>query len=230
MDPEELASKARDHRLEKWKVFLSILTPLVLLALTYVVNNAIQEKGAALTRQEQILSEKQKIYADLGPRLNTIYIYVVDVGDFRSYSPVQIVKEKREADQKFFTYGPYWSAKTEKNYDAFMSAAFQTYNGAGLPAKIRTSRDQKIAAYNVDHLTWDNAWDAYFTGAADSEISDKYNDLVSSLLADTVSSGVRDVRAEKKRPPPNSDVNALIKYKVRHVAVDLKPILKVLRM
>lgn len=200
MDPEELALKVRDHRLEKWKVFLSILTPLVLLALTYVVNNAIQEKGAALTRQEQILSEKQKIYSDLGPRLNSIYIYIVDVGDFRSYTPLQIVKAKREADQKFFTYRPYWSAKTEKSYDAFMSAAFQTYNGAGLPAKIKTSSEQKIAAYNVDHLAWNNSWDAYFTGTADPEISNKYNDLVSSLLADTVSSGVRDVQVAKNTP------------------------------
>lgn len=200
MDSEELALKVRSHRLEKWKVILSILTPLVLLVLTYVVNNAIQEKGATLTRQEQILSEKQKIYADLGPRLNMIYVYVADVGDFRSYTPIEIVKAKREADQKFLTYKPYWSDKTEKNCDIFMNAAFQTYNGAGLPAKIRTSSGQKIAAYKVDHLTWDKTWDAYFTGTADSEIRDKYYDVVSSLLTDTVSSGVRDVQAGKNSP------------------------------
>lgn len=203
MDPEELALKVRDHRLEKWKVLLSILTPLVLVALTYVVNNAIQEKGAVLTRQEQILSEKQKIYSDFGSRLNMIYIYVVDVGDFRSFTPIQIVKAKREADQKFFMYRPYWSAKTEQNYNTFMSAAFQVYNGAGLPAKIKTSSAEKVAAYNIDHLSWDNTWDAYFTGAADSEISDKYNDLVSSLLADTVSSGVRDIQTTKNAPAPS---------------------------
>jgi hypothetical protein len=65
MDPEELYVKHREYRLERWKVLLSVLTPLVLIALTYVVNNAIQERGALLKREEQILAEKQKLYAEL---------------------------------------------------------------------------------------------------------------------------------------------------------------------
>jgi type III secretory pathway component EscU len=64
--PMKFALKQREHKLEVWKVLLSILTPLVLVALTFVVNNAIQERGALLKREEQILAEKQKIYAELG--------------------------------------------------------------------------------------------------------------------------------------------------------------------
>jgi len=191
VDADELAIEARKHRLEVWKLLIAILTPLVLAYLTYVINNAIQERGAILKREEQILSEKQKIYAELGKRLNVFYIYVSDLGDFRSYQPPRVVEMKREADRQFFMYRPYWSSETESRYNEFMKSAFQTYNGAGLPAKVRGRRDQKLAAYEVDKLVWQPEWDSYFTEEVDSEITVKYYALVSSILADTVSSTIR---------------------------------------
>jgi hypothetical protein len=191
MDADEIALKHREYKLEVWKVLVSILTPLALIALTFVVNSAIQERGALLKREEQILAEKQKIYAELGRRLNVIYIYIADVGDFRSYTPPRVVELKREADRQFFMYRPYWSETTEKSYNAYMNAAFTTYTGAGLPAQINAEPREKIAAYKVDKLQWDAAWDVYFTERVDPEIATKYYALVSSLLADTVSARIR---------------------------------------
>lgn len=191
MDADEIALAHREHRLEVWKVLLSILTPLALVALTFVVNNAIQERGALLKREEQILAEKQKIYAELGRRLSIFYVYVADVGDFRSYTPPRVVELKREADRQFFMYRPYWSDSTEKRYNEYIKAAFLTYTGAGLPAKINASRTQKVAAYEVDKLKWDAAWNQYFTENSDPDIGTKYYALVSSLLADTVNAGIR---------------------------------------
>ena len=108
---------------------------LVLVVLTYVVNNAIQERGALLKREEQILAEKQRLYAELGKNLNVVFVYIADVGDFRQYTPVEIVTRKRETDRMFFMYLPYWSEGTEQRYKAYMEASFQTYNGVRLPAR-----------------------------------------------------------------------------------------------
>lgn len=191
MDADEKAIKAREHKLEVWKVFLSILTPLVLVALTFVVNDAIQQRGALLKREEQILAEKQRIYSELGAKLNVFYVYVADVGDFRSYTPPRVVEMKREADRQFFMYLPYWSAATENRYNEYMKAAFLTYNGAGLPAKIKASPSEKVAAYAVDKLKWDSAWNEYFAGNPDPEIAAKYYALVSSMLRDTVNVDIR---------------------------------------
>jgi hypothetical protein len=199
MDADEIALKQREHKLEVWKVLLSILTPLVLVALTFVVNNAIQERGALLKREEQILAEKQKIYAELGRRLNVFYIYVADVGDFRSYTPPRVVEMKREADRQFFMYRPYWSEITEKRYNEYMNAAFLTYTGAGMPAKINAFKSQKQAAYDVDKLKWDATWDSYFAERSDPEIAKKYYALVSSLLADTVNAGIRNLPAQENK-------------------------------
>ncbi len=193
MDAEELAIKRGQYRLEKWKLLLSGLTPVILGMLTYVVNNAIQERGALLKREEQVLAEKQRVYGEMGKKLNIIYCYVKDVGDYRSYTPGSIVEMKRECDRQFYTYRPYWNQQTERRYADFMNAAFQTYNGAGIPARINTSKAEKVAAYDFDKLTWNTSWDTYFTERADPDITRKYNDLVSSLLEDTVRAGVRRV-------------------------------------
>jgi hypothetical protein len=88
-------------------------------------------------------------------------------------------------------YRPYWSETTEKNFNAFMKAAFQTYVGAGKPAMINAKPSEKIAAYGVDKLQWDPNWNDYFTKIIDLEIEAKYYALVSSLLADTVSGSIR---------------------------------------
>jgi hypothetical protein len=189
---EERASKDREYKLERVKVLVSILTPAVLALLTYVVNNAIQERGAALKREAQILGEKQKIYAELGAKLNIIFVYVEDVGDFSSYTPDTVVKIKREVDRQFHTYLPYWSKATEDRYNDYMGAAFATYNGTGLPAKISGSKLEKVAAFDRVNLKWDSAWDGYFTGERDAQTIHKYYNLVGSLLQDTVNAEIRN--------------------------------------
>lgn len=193
MNTQELEFKQREYQLEKWKTILSMLTPLVLVALTFVVNNAIQERGALLKREEQVLAEKQKIYAELGRNLNVIFVYVTDVGDFSQYTPIEIVKKKREADRLFYIYRPYWSEATEHNYNVYMEAAFQTYNDVGMPAKIKTSKSEKVAAYQRGGLRWEGPWNQYFTEEEDPDISTKYYALVSSLLADTVNAAIRHI-------------------------------------
>lgn len=187
----ELQLKRQDHDLERWKLLLSIPTPVILLLLTYLVNNAIQERGALLQRESQILGEKQKIYTELGKNLNVIFVYVADVGDFRQYTPVEVVNRKRDSDRMFFMYRPYWSDDTEHKYNNYMKACFQTYNGAGLPATINASKAEKVAAYQHDGLRWENSWNGYFTESVDPNVSTKYYALVSSLLADTVSPNLR---------------------------------------
>jgi len=201
MDADERADKQREYTLEKWKVFVSFLTPVVLVVLTFVVNDALQQREALLRGKEQILAEKQKIYAELGKRLNVIYVYVDDVGDFSSYTPPEVVKMKRDTDRQFCMYLPYWSEETEKRYHEYMKAAFHTYNGAGLPAKINTSRSQKVAArsekvtaYDVAKQEWNVTWNGYFTEKKDPEIATKYYALVSSLLKDTVNSEIHKVK------------------------------------
>ncbi len=52
---------------------------------------------------------------------------------------------------------------------------------------------EKVAAYEFDKLAWDPVWNDYFTEEADREVSTKYYRLVSAMLSDTVTPGIRKV-------------------------------------
>ena len=142
------------------------------------------------------MAEKQKIYGELGRRLNVIYVYVADVGDFKLYTPERIIEMKRESDRQFFVYRPYWSVSTEQKYKDYMNAAFSTYVGPGLAARINASKFEKVATYGQDGTKWDKKWDDYFTERVDPFFERKYNELVSAILADTVSAKVRSLSSK----------------------------------
>lgn len=193
MDDQELEIEHKKLKIEKWKTFFSILTPLILVYLTFIVQSTLTEKEAEFGRLEQILAEKQRIYGSLGSDLNRIYVYIADVGDFRQYTPLQIIQKKRATDRLFFTYLPYWSKETETRYQAFMTSAFATYQGAGKRAKIKTRSFEKKKAYEIDNLVWKDDWDKHFTEDRDTAYETNYWKLVESLLADTVSPNVREI-------------------------------------
>jgi hypothetical protein len=194
MDDREYNLELRKYRQEWWKVAFSALTSVVLIALTFIVQDALHEREASLKRREQILIEKQKLYGDLGQKLNVVYVYIADIGDYKQYTPEQIVQRKRESDRLFFMYRPFWSDKTEEKYKAFMDAAFRTYTGAGLPAQINARKHEKVAAYEADKREWDKTWNKYFTEEPAANIDVLYSGLVGAMLEDVVSGSVRGFR------------------------------------
>ena len=190
---EESNLEIKMYKLEVWKAIASFLTPIVLVILTFQVNTVLKEKEHQLKVGEQILKEKQAIYSDIGKKLNIIFVYVADVGDFRRYDPLDIIQKKREVDRIFKMYAPYWTDETESKYSDFMRSTFKTYNAPGVRAKIRATKYEKVKAYQVDKIQWNEDWNKYFTEERDPNYFSKYYDLVESLLADIVSTNVRKI-------------------------------------
>jgi hypothetical protein len=88
-------------------------------------------------------------------------------------------------------YRPYWSDVTEGSYNRFMESSFQMYNGVAALARIRTTTSMKVAAYEEDKVPWNAARDRLFTNERDPDLPQNYTLLVSSILNDTVTFGVR---------------------------------------
>jgi hypothetical protein len=185
------------YRQEWWKAGISILTPIAIAFLTYFISVSLGERESHLRRGEQILSEKQKQYQRIGEDLNIIYVYVADVGDFRRFTPEEVLAKKREADRTFYSYRPYWSRDTQGRYNAFMEAAFQPYVALGTNAKIRGSVAEKRQAYSIDKKTWNDTWDALFTGSTDPSVADRYDEVVRGFLDDIATSDLDGPRSRK---------------------------------
>jgi len=200
LTPENL--EIAKYRLEWWKLAVAALTPIGIAVLTYFVSSSLNERESVLRKSEQILSEKQKTYSKLGENLNIIYVYVADVGDFRQYTPSQVVDKKRNADRTFFMYRPYWSRETLGRYTEFMDSAFEMYTGVGKNARIRTNAREKKAAYALDNKPWQSDWDDSFTGQSDPNIKDRYDALVSAFLNDIATSTISTAELTKQSSAP----------------------------
>ena len=175
------------YRQEWWKTAVSALTPIMIAVLTFFITGALNDRESSLRRGEQISSDKQKTYLQMASDLNIIYVFVSDIGDFRSFSPDTVIEKKRGVDRVFFSYRPYWSDETIEKYNKFMRAAFELYSGYASNARIRTSKDQKKIAFGQDGKTWDPKWDNMFTGQTVQGIDQYYYDLIASLLSDAAS-------------------------------------------
>lgn len=185
MTPEQL--DYAKYVQEWWKTAVSVLTPITIAALTFFVTRALNEQQAEHKKDEQVLQLKQTAYARIGPELNKIYVYVDDVGDYRSFKPDDIIAIKRRVDRDFHMYDSFWSKGTAQAYDAFMRAAFETFTGVGKNARLRTISAEKKAAFASDRKAWKPEWDELFTETCNSEIRVKYNALVRGFLDDITS-------------------------------------------
>jgi hypothetical protein len=172
---------------EWWKTAVSVLTPIAIAALTFFVTRALNEQQAEHKKDEQVLQLKQTAYARIGPELNKIYVFVDDVGDYRSFTPDAIIAIKRRVDRDFHMYDTFWSKATSDAYDAFMAAAFKTYLGVGRKPQLRTFTKEKRAAYASDGRAWKAEWDTLFAEERDPEVRRKYNVLVRGFLDDITS-------------------------------------------
>jgi hypothetical protein len=210
----DLQLRLRDSKFEFYRLITSALIPISVVVLAGLLtrqsdkaiqaqtaqsNKQLEEYKETLQSKGQILQEKQHTYAELGKDLNTVYIYVADVGDFAKYPPEQVIDKKRDADRLFYMYRSYWSDTTERNYFEFMTAAFTTYGGGqGRPALINSYPQEKEAGFKFENRQWNSSWNEAFSSCRDPKILEKFNALIMSLLQDTVDS---DVRKSLAAPP-----------------------------
>ncbi|RTL91185.1 hypothetical protein EJV44_20260 [Ancylobacter aquaticus] len=169
------------------EIAISALTPIALTILTYFITNAINKNQHKLRTNENLVGEKRLIYSDIGRSLNIIYIYSADIGDFRLFSPDQIIDLKRDVDRKFNMYKPYWSSETINRYNSFMNSAFVMYIGVGEKPLIYGEFEEKKEAFVKDGRQWEPYWDYMFTNDKDPSLSENYEKLVASFLSDIVS-------------------------------------------
>ncbi|GJL86679.1 MAG: hypothetical protein DHS20C03_03880 [Minwuia thermotolerans] len=193
MEEMEYSIERRKLRQGWFGIAISVLTPIILVYLSLSVSLLLQDRDAKLSIDAQILKQKQSLYREIGANINVIFVYLVDIGDYRKFTPDEIVDRKRSTDRIFFSYRPYWSEKTENSYKDFMNAAFKTYSGTGQKAKIRATTDEKKAAFKIDGIAWKEQWDSAFTDKLKVDVNALYYDLVSAFLSDTVSPAIREL-------------------------------------
>ena len=110
-----------------------------------------------LSLNDRIIEKRVSIYEKIGKDLNDVYAFLTQVGDWKEFTPEDIIKKKRAVDKIMYINRPYWSDKAFKAYLNFMNSAFEIFTGVGEDAKLKT------ITWQFQSLpTWDDKWNKFF--------------------------------------------------------------------
>jgi hypothetical protein len=180
------------------EIGVTALTPILVLIFGYYIKKQLKvmesnqaAKLAALKSDKERVFQKKRmrktIYEELADKLNIIYCYVNDVGDYGEHEPDDIIELKRYVDRRFKVYESLWSDKTRERFDEFIKASFFHFRGGtGKAALINASTQEKSSYAKNTGKQWKNEWDARFSGKKDPEISSKYWNMSKAFLDDFI--------------------------------------------
>ena len=160
---------------ELWNFRLSVASLAISTLMTaglFYYGQQFAQISADRSRVEKVQDKKIELWDRIGPQLNKILSYITYVGRWNQISAAQVVDAKRASDEIFYIYKPFFSDKFQTDYNRFMNSAFQTFNGMGQDATIRTSSisrkdDPKAFADSYDLKVTFDAYNALLADAVD---------------------------------------------------------------
>ena len=175
------------NSLEITKIFLAILTPITILLLTFQLNksqSAERETREAAVRSEiqerarvtEVTKQRVKLWSDISPLMNDLYCYYLYVGHWKEISPEQVLAKKRQLDKLVYSNRPFFSENFISKYNDFMFSAFNTRNGWGEDAKLKTSPIRDKDKGKEKMFYFDQGKNLYIDNT--TEIHNKYFDLL----------------------------------------------------
>ena len=148
--------------------------------------------------KNQKLIEKQiDIWETVGPMINDLYCFCSRLGQWKEMSPPRIIETKRTLDRDIFVNRPFFSTDFFVQYLKFTSECFDTFQGHGVDAKIKSP----VLRHKDARNDWDAEWDDLFSDAVteQSQLLRDYNLLISAF-ADSIEYRERPNKALQPTP------------------------------
>lgn len=176
------------NSLELTKLVVAILTPLSVTAFGWFISRRLKRLELLHWSNQKLIEKRLSLYDSVAPLLNKLLCFYTWVGHWKDVSPSDVLKAKRELGQNFHIYRHLFDAEVFDTYEALARTLFDTFQGAGENAKIR-SLIRGVDGDRTRHCTfeWQEAWSASFSpstaAASYAEIRHRYYALMNALRA-----------------------------------------------
>ena len=159
------------NSLEIIKLVISVLTPVTIVFLGYLVNRMVHRLEQARWANQKVIEKRISVFDKVAPLLNDLYCYFRYIGNWKELSPAEIIASKRVLDKDMHVYSPLFSPELMTLYRQFMDLCFRIYSGVGKDARLRTSIDSPDGnRRDVFPGEWLQEWDRMFADpGADSD-------------------------------------------------------------
>lgn len=168
--------------LETAKLFISVLTPLLLVALGVIINQAGKRVEHSQWVNRKLVERRLELHEQMAPKLNDIFCFFNLVGSFQDITPPMAIDLKRQLDKLFYTNKYLFSEGFGRDYLNLMDTCFEMFVATGQDARLRTPKD-----WHRDERThrWKEEWAQCFSGyekvSAPEAINDAYERLMMSF-------------------------------------------------
>lgn len=165
--------------LEVTKLFISGLTPIILLVFALYLNKLLKKFEHRQWRNQKLIEKRLNVYDDIAPLLNDLLCYFTYVGNWKELSPPQIVNLKRTIDKKIYLAAPLFRSEFFVAYMTFSTLCYQSFSGWGQDAKLRTRYQRRKEFFGAN---WDYNWNELFS-TDDCSIPEQIKEAYSLIIS-----------------------------------------------
>lgn len=168
--------------LEVAKLISTFATPIVVACLGIYFHRIAKQFEHSQWSHQKVVEKRLQVYDSLCPQLNDLLCYFTHIGKWRDVSPEWIVQKKRKIDREIHLAGPLFSNEFFDSCMDFMNICYETYNGWGKDATLRTEWEDRREA----HKNWKEEWNQCFSRdfADHEEIRAAYSRIMDAFSAD----------------------------------------------
>ena len=166
------------NTLEVAKLLVAFLTPCLLAGMGIYIHRVTKRFEDSQWRSQKLVEKRLEIYSDLAPYFNDLLCYFTFIGGWKELDPPSVISLKRVLDKKIHLAAPLFSDEFLSCCMQFQSLCFETYNGIGFDARLRTLSVPREAALGDK---WSSNWSSLFAnnGTTDpAEIRKAYKDVM----------------------------------------------------
>ncbi len=169
------------------KLLIGVLTPLSVAVLGWFISRHLKRIDLIQWTNQKLIEKRLVIYDLVAPQLNMLLCFFTWVGYWKTISPEDVIKAKRDLDKTMNIYRHLFDDQVYAIYQEFIQILFDTYTSPGHDAKILSTIKSSDGDRTV-HCTyqWKDEWSSLFVPDK-AEFKDiikaKYLELMSALTS-----------------------------------------------
>lgn len=169
--------------LEIAKLLVGLVIPVALALFGIYVHRVTKSFEHLQWRSQKLVEKRLAVYDDLAPLFNDLLCYFTYVGCWKDLNPPDVVTLKRTIDKKIHLAAPLFSESFFSACMAFQNLCFETYNGWGHDALLKTKLERRKEANQSE---WKVEWEECFSKNASDpkDIRDMYREIMESFATD----------------------------------------------
>lgn len=165
------------NSLEIAKLAAQSATPIVLIVAGIYVHRITKRFEHSQWRNQKLIERRLAAYDAIAPTMNDILCFYTYVGNWKKFTPPQIVEMKRLLDKNIYLNSTFFSKFLFDECLNFQTLCFETYNRWPQDARLKTKFGRRRDAYAQ---RWESEWEESFSPIASDpkDIQRSYNEIM----------------------------------------------------